>query len=487
MNSSSLLTRIAKNSIVGFLEKLIEISAGVVSVAVLARYLDLEKFGLYTLITTFAGILLMLCSAGLDRVMVRDIAANKGKLLEYLRDVKGARLILAGISLSLIIIMSFPLGLTNRLAVGSLFMFAFSELISMYVSVYLSVFRAFEKMEYNTFVTFLTKTVTLLGIVAVAYYKLGFFAVFASMAVGNMVKALLTILIFRSNYSSAHVPVGFARSKGIVRDSLIIAASTFFAIASIRMGVFMLKAFGTLKDVAYFQASNVLLIQLQSVSAVIVTALYPVFSSLKHDSRLIMEHAAKVLFMLSLPLMTLTFFFGNDIIMLVYGHKYAAAIPAMRILILSVVFTFLAHLFEIGLLSQHRQRLLTTGWGIAFFVNLCFGIIAVPRYGLIGCAAVMTLSYAALFAALFFFMSKYTVFKINRSIFVKPGAAFIAMGTYLYYFSGAGEGPHIGRDIINISVSLLLYVAVLILAKAFSDKEWEFIRNALHLKKLYQP
>ncbi|MBF0559334.1 MAG: flippase [Nitrospirae bacterium] len=484
MNSSSLLTRIAKNSIVGFLEKLIEISAGVVSVAILARYLDIDNFGLYTLITTFAGVLLMLCSAGLDRVMVRDIAADKDHLLKYLEDVKGARLILAGISLSLIIIMSIPLGLTGRLALGSLFLFSLSELISMYVAVYLSVFRAFEKMEYNTVVTFLSKIITLLCIIAVAYYKLGFLAVFAAMGVGNIAKALLAILIFRNNFSSKHVPVKFVRSKVIVRDSLVIAASTFFAIASIRMGVFMLKAFGTLKDVAYFQASNVLLIQLQSVSAVIVMALYPVLSSWKHDSGLIMENAAKVLFILSLPLMALTFFFGSDIIMLVYGHKYASAIPAMRILILSVVFTFLAHLFEIGLLSQHRQRLTTAAWGIAFFVNLCLGAIAVPRYGLIGCAAVMTLSYAALFVSLYFFMSKYTVFKIKKGIFIKPGMAFIAMATYLFYFSAAGESVNIKIDAINISISLILYLTVLFLTKTFTNKEWDFIKNALHPKKL---
>lgn len=485
--NSNLFTRIARNSIIGFLEKLIEISAGIISVAVLARYLDVENFGLYTLITTFAGIMLMLCSTGLDRVMVRDIAADRENFLKYLQNVKGARLILAGISLSLIIIMSFPLGLNNRLAFGSLFIFALSELISMYASVYLSVFRAFEKMEYNTFVTFIARATTLLGIIAVVYFKLGFFAIFAAINAGSMVKALLAVLIFRSNFSAKHVPVSFLKSNVIVRDSLVIAASTFFAIASIRMGVFMLKAFGTLKDVAYFQASNVLLIQLQSVSAVIVTALYPVISSWKYNSVLIMENSAKFLFMLGLPLMTLTFFFGSDIILLVYGDKYAAATPAMRILILSVVFTFLAHLFEIGLLSQHRQRLLTIGWGIAFFVNLCFGAIVVPRYGLIGCASVMTLSFASLFFALYVFMTKHTVFKINSGIFIKPGAAFIVMAAYLYYFSATGEGLHIGTDLINISVSLLLYMTVLFLAKAFNNKEWEFIRNALHLKKLYQP
>ena len=43
-----------------------------------------------------------------------------------------------------------------------------------------------------------------------------------------------------------------------------------------------------------------------------------------------------------------------------------AAIPAMKILMLSVAFAFLANLFEIGLLAEHRQNMLTIGWGISF-------------------------------------------------------------------------------------------------------------------------
>src|SRR3989339_114738 len=477
--SSSLLKRIVKNSTVGLLEKLIEISIGIVSIAIIARYLDIESFGLYALITTFAGTLLVLCSIGLDRVMVRDIAANRENLLKYLQDIKGARIILAGISLCLIIIISFPLGLNNKMTVGALLLFAISEIISMYVTVYMSVFKAFEKMEYNTFITFLTKTITLSGLTIVVYFKLGFMAIFVSLAIGSMVKAIVTISTFRRYFSCDHIPVSFNHTKAIVKDSLIIAASTFFALASIRMGIFMLKAFGTLKDVAYFQAANVLLMQLQPVSVVIVAALYPAIASRKHDSNAILENAAKLIFMLSLPIMALTFFYGSNLIMLVYGDKYIDAIPAMRILILSVVFTFLAHLFEIGLLSARRQDLLTIGWGIAFFVNIVLGVVIVPRYGLIGCAAVMSLSYMALFFALYYFMSHYTGFKVKSSIFIRPSAAFIAMVFYLYFFTSTGKPLNIKLDTLNISLSLVLYMTILFMVKVFSIKDLEFIKNSL--------
>lgn len=479
--NSNILIRIAKNSIFGMLEKLVEISLGIASVVILARYLDVETFGLYALIVTYIGLSVSLGSVGIDRVMVRDIAANREKLLEYLSDIKGARIIIIGISLFFILIASYFLDLNSRELFVAVALFAISELVSMYSMVYMSVFKAFEKMEYNTLIISLSKTITFLGIIIVLYLGLGFLAIFASIALGNIFKALLTISLFKRYFSHKSISVSFTNSMVIVKESLIIAASTFFAFASIRMGIFMLKAFSTLKDVAFFQASNVLFVQLQPISVVIVTALYPVISSRERDINLIFEKAAKFIFMISLPLMALTFFYGNELITLFYGNKYMDAIPVMRILILSLPFTFLTNLFEISLLSEHRKNLLTTGWGIGFSMNLLLGAFIVPKYGLIGCATVMSLSYMTLFFALYFFTSIYTGIKIKHSIFIRPCVAFIVMVFYLYYFSFNGKTLNIVLDGLNISVSLVLYVTVLFLVKTFSTEEVDFIKNSLIL------
>lgn len=476
---SSLLSRIAKNSVVGMVEKLFEIFTGVVSISILARYLNVESFGLYTIILTYIGLLITLGSVGLDRIMVRNIAANKEKLLEYLQDMKGASIMIAGFSLILIIITSYLLRLDNEMTIAAVSLFAISELLSMYGTIYMSVFKAFEKMEYNTFITFLAKTVGLVGLITVTYLNLGFFAIFAALAVGNVFKAFLTISIFKKYFSRKHIPVAFTNSGAIIKEVLIIAVSIFFAAASLRMGVFMLKAFGTLKDVAHFQAANALFILVQPISFVFVTALYPVISNQEQSPILIFENAAKYIFIMSLPVMAIMFFYGNELIVLVYGSNYMAAIPAMKILMLSVAFAFLANLFEIGLLAEHRQNMLTIGWGISFFVNLVLGVFLVPKYGIIGCTAVMSLSYMTLLFALYYFTSNYTMFKIKKNIFLKPGVAFLIMVFYLYFFTATGKPLSIKLDILNSLVSLSLYMAVLFMLKAFSIKEVELVKNLL--------
>lgn len=482
--SSSLLRRIVKNSIAGLIEKLVEITIGVASIAILTRYLEVEIYGLYTLITTFSGLVLILCSTGLDRVMVRDIAANREDFLKYLPGVKGSSIILAGISLSLIILIALSLGLNNKMALGIVFLFAISELISMYFTVYMSVFRAFEKMEYNTFITFVAKISAFIGLIIVVYFNLGLVSIFISLAISNLIKALLTISIFKRYFSSFQVSVSFVYSRAIIKESLIIAVSIFFTAASLRMGIFMLKVFGTLKEVAYFQAANALFLLLQPLSIVIVAALYPAISKREENAALIFEKALKYLLIAGLPLMAVTFFYGKEFIMLIYGGNYADAVPAMKILIISVMFVFLVNLFEIGLLSERRQNLLTIGWGISFAFNIALGVLFVPKYGLIGSVAAMSLSYTVLFFVLYFFVSNYTMFKIKVSIFIKPIAAFIVMISYLYFFISTSKLFNRNLDILNVSVALILYITVLFMLKAITGSDLEFIRKSLLKERL---
>lgn len=462
---SAHLARITKNSIVGFVEKVVEISAGLITVSILARYLDVEMFGLYTLIVTFAGMMLALCSVGLDRIMVRDIASDRDNYLSYIRDVKGARLILAGISLGMILIIAFPLGIDSKPAIAALLMFSASEIVSMYTNIYMSVFKAFEKMEYNTFITTITKLLTISGLVVVVYNNLGFMGIFVSIAAGTLVKAIMTTSLFQKKYSRNEIPISFAHSRKIVKDSLMIAASTFFAIASIRMGIFLLQVFGSLKDVAYFQAANVLLVQLQPAAYVIAMALYPAMASRKYEGNLL-QKAATFIFVISLPLMGLGFFYGDQLILLVYGLKYLEAVPAMKMLILSVTVTFLAHLLEVALLIEYRQKLLTIAWGTAFFVNILLGIVVVPSYGLMGCATVMTVSYVVLFCMLYFFMLNYTGFRMSPRIFVRPVVAFLIMLLFLFGASN-NPSPGLGAMLIYIATSLILYVLMLFLLQVF--------------------
>lgn len=481
----SILARVAKNSIVVMLEKLIEVSIGMLIVAILARHFDIETFGLYALITTFVGLLIALGYGGMERIMIRDIARERDRYLEYLQGVKGARIILVAATIILIVLFSPVLKLTAAESFLAVLLFTLSEIVSLYGSTYMAVFKAFEKMEYNTVITFLSKVITFSGIVTVSYLGLGFLPIFIAMLAGNIFKTALAVSILKKHFGFQRVPASFSKANALLKESYIIAVSAIFAIASIRMGVFVLKAFGTLRDVAFFQASNAILLQFQLISIAITAALFPVLSrrgAANNDDDLninmIFGKAVKFIFIISLPIAVVAFFFSNELITLIYGSRYADAVPAMKILILSLVFTFMANLFEAVLIAEGRQHLFTAGWIAAFFVNLAVSLFLVPQYGFVGSAIAMFLSYAALWILLYIFVANYTERKFAVSIFFRPAVACTAIIGYLYLFSSGGNALEI-IDMLNILITLLLYAAALFLIKAFSMEEIVFMKNTL--------
>ncbi len=485
---SGILKRVAKNSIVVMLEKMIEIFIGIATVAVLARYLAVETFGLYTLITTFVGLLMAVGYGGMERIMIRDVARERARYLEYLQGVKGARVILVGITVIFIALFSYFLKLSGAEQLTAVFLFTLSEIASLYGSTYMALFKAFEKMEYNMLITFLSKIITLSGIITAAYLGLGFLAIFIAMLVGNIFKTALAVSMLKKSFGLQRVSFSFSRAKALLKEAYIIAVSAIFAVASIRMGVFMLKAFGTLRDVAFFQASNAVLLQFQLISIAIVSALFPVLSRRNANNdggeglNMIFGKAAKFIFIISLPLSVISYFFSHELINLIYGGKYGEAVPAMRILVSSMVFTFLATLFETVLISERRQHLLTAGWIAAFVVNLAANLFLAPRYGFIGSALAMFLSYFVLWSLLYFFVVKHTDIRLSPRIFIRPLLACAAMIIYLSLFSSGGNALAL-IDIVHIMVTLALYTAVLFLVKAFSVEEIIFMKDILRRLK----
>lgn len=480
------LARVAKNSIVIAIEKFVEVSIGIASVAILARYFNVETFGLYAFITTFVGLLFGVGYGNMERIIIRDMVRDKDRYLEYFQGVKGTSIIISMVTVILIVILSYFLKLSSADSSIAVLLFTLSEVVSLYGTIHMTIFKVFENMEYNTLITVFSKTLTLLGIITVIYIGLGFLAIFIAMLLGNTFKTLLTISIFKKKISSKPIPVSFSNVKLILKESYPMILSTFFSMASIRMGVFVLMSFGTLRGVALFQASNNVILQFYLIPVIIISALFPVMASSitnKNEEQglfldTVFDTLTKFIFIMSLPLVVIAYSYAQELITIIYGGQYIDATPAIRILMLSLVFIFLANLFEVGLILKHKQHLFSIGCGVGFFVNLIFSLFLVSGYGFIGSAIAMFLSNMALSISLYLFILNYTDIKINSATFIKPSIAGITMTSYLYFFL-PGNNALSAIGILNVLIALTLYALVIFIGRVFSEKEIMFIKDVL--------
>ena len=455
------LFRISKNTTFISVEKVFEVLASIATVAIVARYLSIELVGQYILIVTVVGFLLMGSFAGLERIVIRNISRDKERTGNYLRGAITARNVMfVGILCVLGIFLFFlHFDKTSLIATG---IFIVSEFLSYQGLTYMAVFKAYERMEYNTVITFITKIITLSATVLVVYFDMGFISVFLAITVGNLFKSITAFSIFKRLKLSGLPMIDSVDNpwKDLLRESYVIALTTILAVVCVRMEVFILKAFSTLEDVAFFQVSHNIIMQFQIIPMAAISALAPVLSReaslLKGINGNLTERLLTVLLSIAFPVTILGFYCASDIIYFIYGAKYLQAATSLRILICSSVFIILFYLFETLLVSINRQNYIGYGWMFCFVINLILGLLLVPFFGYIGASIAVMLAYTGLCIFLYFSLVWFMPMKISTPAILRIITSVLAMVAYLCLFP-LNNNHSVILVLANACIALVLY------------------------------
>lgn len=455
------LLRVAKNTVFVSIEKVVEVLASIATVAIVARYLSIELVGQYIFIVTVVGFLLMGSYAGLERIVVRNISRDKEHTGNYLRGAITARNVMfVGILCVLGIILFFVnFDKISLIATG---IFMVSEFLSYQGLTYMAIFKAYERMEYNTIITFVTKIIILGATALAVYLDLGFLSVFLAITAGNLFKSITSFSIFKRLKLSGRAMIDSVANpwKELLKESYIIAFTTILAVICVRMEVFILKAFSSLENVAFFQVSHNIIMQFQIIPMAAISALAPVLSReaslLKGINENLTERLLTLLLGIAFPITILGFYCASDIIYFIYGAKYLQAATSLRILICSSVFIILFYLFETLLVSINRQNYIGYGWVVCFVVNLVLGLLLVPFTGYIGASIAVTLAYAGLCIFLYISLVWFMPVKISMLAILRIIISVLAMVAYLYLYP-LNADHSVVLILANACIALVLY------------------------------
>lgn len=455
------LSRIAKNTIFVSIEKVIEVLTSIATVAIIARYLSIELVGQYIFIVTVVGFLLMGSFAGLERIVVRNISRDKERTSNYLRGAITARNVMFVSILFVLGIILFFMHF-DKISLIATGIFIISEFLSYQGLTYMAIFKAYERMEYNTVITFVTKIITLGATALAVYLDLGFISVFLAITAGNLFKSITAFSLFKKlKLSGPTIRNSISNPwKELLRESYIIALTTILAVICVRMEVFILKAFSTLENVALFQVSHNIIMQFQIIPMAAISALAPVLSReaslLKGINGNLTERLLTVLLGIAFPVTILGFYCASDIIYFIYGAKYLQAATSLRILICSSVFIILFYLFETLLVSINRQNYIGYGWMFCFVINLILGLSLVPFVGYIGASIAVTFAYIGLCVFLYFSLIWFMPMKISIPAILRIITSVLAMVAYLCLFP-LNTNHSVILVLANVCIALVLY------------------------------
>jgi len=365
-----------------------------------ARHLGGESFGRIAFAYSLTTIFVLLTDLGMNILVVREVARDRGAAGYYLGNLLSLKLVSAPVTFGLVAAAITLSGYSSDV-VTVVLLFAGIAIARGVLELYGAVFSGLEVMGREAVLKNLYQmSLFLSGGIALAfgYGPLG-------LSVALLIASLLVVLIgsgmVRRTMPFVRLLWDGALWLSLVRRALPLAMTTIFIVLYNESDVVLLSYLGEgEREVGAYAAASKILKTLQLIPMLIVSGMYPVFSDLAMGPKDALNTAyrgtLKLLLLIAIPLAIVVASLADPFIVLIYGQGFTLAIPPLRVLAVSIPFVYLGYVLVNVLVSSDHLAWAALVTGAACVINVAINLLLIPVFGIAGSAIAATATQVVL-------------------------------------------------------------------------------------------
>jgi polysaccharide transporter, PST family len=348
----------------------------------LIRILGVEGFGVFSLAQTFIMYFDLIVSFGFGLTATKRISANMQDELMVKKIIVAVyilKTILFSISFIIFIACSFTPFLQEHvylLPISSFYLLGNMLFPDWY-------FQGIQKMKNITFVTIISKTVSLLLILVLVKEKTDIEYAVIAMSAGNMTAGVIAMILMFKSISNNFVLPNRTFIKDIFKESYYVFMSIIIAPLYSSVNIFILRIFTNPLMVGYYAVAEKILNAIGMLSNIINRTFYPHLSQLYTDSlqaykkniNKLIVIIATIFFVFAL----IQFFGASLIIKFLFGKKsgedisYSVAI--LKIMSVALIFSpFVSFFFQLMIIQEQKKESIIN-ISIAVIANIIMGSV----------------------------------------------------------------------------------------------------------------
>lgn len=406
------------------------IAVGLVTFALVARHLGVERFGAYALVLSIVPLLATLVDFGIGTTAVREIARrpdDAGRIVSTALTVVAA----AAAAGALLVLLAVPLSPYGADVRGALAIAAAALFALVLGSVPGIVFQSTLRLERQALVDLTSGVMTLVLVVAVIAAGGGLHAIVAAWAAAVAAAVALgyvlalRLLPFRPRFER---PLAGA----LVRQALPIGLAFIASAVHFRIDAVLLSLMQPIEDVGVYGAAFRFLEHSLYAPLLFMSTLFPILAGFvaRADPRLegTIQRAFTFLLLLALPAAVGTVLLAGPLVALLVGSGYEEAATTLRILAVAVLFAFLNPLFTNILVAADLQARMLAATLLAIVVNVVLNLVLIPAYTYNGAAVATVISEAVAVSLVAFWAVRHTGARLEWRVAGRIAAATAAMG-----------------------------------------------------------
>lgn len=481
----SLTKKVAYNTIIQLVGKVITTAISLVLIASITRYLGVNGYGQYTTIFAYVSFWAVLADFGFFLILVREISKTGAQVDKIFNNIVTLRGLLGIIVFSLValtafLIPSYPMVVKSGIAVCAFGWFWISM-----NSTYVGVFQANLEMHWATLTDVLGRII-ILGFV-LFFIKMNFAlnAIILAYCIGNMVNFFAS-MYFGRRFVHFKPTFDFKYWKKIFYETLPMGIVLILGVLYFKIDTVILSLFKSSKDVGIYGAPFKILEVLLIIPGIFMGNVFPIITRYleKNDERLqsAFQKSFDFLSLMALPVVFGALVLARPIINFIAGQEFVDATTmgpffglqssaplVLQILIITVGIYYISQLFNNTVIAMGRQKEMVKPYIIITLLNIGLNLIAIPHLSYIGAALVTIITAASVlyFTAKIVFGHK--ELKINFVVFGKALVSALIMGSILFLLKI--------NLLLAILLGILVYFFFLYIFKAFTKDTIRILLN----------
>lgn len=420
---------------------------------IIARYLSIKTFGIYTTALSFATFFSIFTNIGINNTLVRQLNKDLKNKDYHLSNAVTIKSLLSIIIYGVITISAFFSGYSDEIFYLIL-IFGLVRIGNEYQSVFYAFYEASERFAMFFIYNFSFSICLLLSTIFVTLIEGNHFY----FAYGRLIIVLLfSIILAFSIYIKNSFKINFQSIPNFIKNSIPFAKSSIYQNILHRTPLLLIPIFHGSYYSGFFNNAYMFFLTLffipNTLQKVITPFLYKIdFHTNKSLYYKFYNFYTKIIIYIAGGAFITFFLYSNEIITLIYGDKYLDSALILKIISFGLFFTFT--ISGTLITSLDLQEIRSKIEGVSVLFNIILSIILIYKFNMIGAAISCLISFSIIFLLSHFYLinNKYILLRDTLFPYLKLFLIIIAI-----YFFNNNFFYYTEIFILNLIIDLIFY------------------------------
>lgn len=437
----------------------------------IARQIGALDTGKYFFALSFTTIFVVFIDLGLTQVLIREGARIKEKIQDYFSSIILVKILLAVLTYASTVIVINLLGYSVEIK----HLVYLSAVTMVFDSIHLSIYgvlRAIGNLKYEAYGIVGSQLLTLILGSYFLYTGKPLIYLILAFTVPSFINVCFAGIILWRKYQIKLSPkIDWDVIRLFSKIALPFALAGIFARVYSYIDSILLSKLVGVVAVGWYSIAYKITFAFQFIPLALVASIYPRFSEYFSNDKgrlsILLERSTKYLLIIVLPIVVGISILAKDIVLSIYSTDYLNSILPLKILLISLIFSFISFPLGAFLNACNKQSTQTAIVFVVMVLNILLNLLLIPIFGVVG-ASVSALTGNILLTIFgYYFVSKISIVSYRSLLFTVSQLllSVIVMGLTVWFVNSKFH------YIIAIVAGAIVYPFMLFITKSITKSQ----------------